>query len=125
MNTPTFWSRALVIVGLIAMLIGAIDPLEGSFVILPATALVALGALVAKSHRRSMLYWSLALVAVGVGVLLVLSWLGGVGGETGRSSWWLLVAAPYPAGWAMGLIGGVLVLVESFKHHAPPAQVAS
>lgn len=43
MHTPAVWTWALVILGLSAML-GAIDPLEGSFVILPGAALVAGGA---------------------------------------------------------------------------------
>ena len=35
------WSRILVVVGLVAMVIGALDPLEGALVILPGTGLVA------------------------------------------------------------------------------------
>ena len=35
MKTPTFWPRVLMIAGLAGMLIGAIDPLEGSLIILP------------------------------------------------------------------------------------------
>jgi hypothetical protein len=49
MNAPRLWSNILVIVGFIAMLIGAIDPLEGSLVILPAIAIVALGGFLGKS----------------------------------------------------------------------------
>jgi K+-transporting ATPase A subunit len=80
------------------MLIGAIDPLEGSLIILPAAGLVALGALLGKSRHRRLLCWSFILVAVGIGALWVLSAFGGVGGRTGRSMWWLLVVLPYPVG---------------------------
>ena len=41
MSKRTLWSGVFVIVGLLAMLVGAIDPLEGSFVILPGIAVVA------------------------------------------------------------------------------------
>ena len=69
------------------MLIGAVDPLEGSFIILPGVGLVALGALLGKSRHRVLLYWSFALVAVGVAAMVALSCLGGIGGNTGRSMW--------------------------------------
>ena len=38
MNTRSLWSRILVIIGSIAILLGAIDPLEGSVVILAGSA---------------------------------------------------------------------------------------
>jgi hypothetical protein len=47
--------------------------------------------------------------------MVVLSWFGGVGGDTGRSMWWLVVVIPYPVGWVIGLVGAVLTLVEYFK----------
>jgi len=50
------------------------------------------------------------LIAVGVGALFGLSALGGVGGRSGHSMWWLLTVLPYPVGWVMGLVG-VLALV--------------
>jgi hypothetical protein len=92
------------------MVLGAVDPLEGSLLILPATGLVALGAWLAKSRERRRLYWALALVAVGVGLLWGISAIGGVGGSTGRSKWWLLLLLPYPIGWVLGLVGGVRAL---------------
>ena len=119
MNAHTLWSRILGVLGLFGMLIGAIDPLEGSLIILPAAGLIALGALLGRSRHRRLLYWSFILVAVGIGALWVLSAFGGVGGHTGRSMWWLLIVLPYPVGWIMGLVGAILRLVESFKR-APP-----
>ena len=58
MTTRTPWPHVLVIVGLIAMLIGAIDPLEGSLIILPGSGLVALGALLGQCRHRRLLYWA-------------------------------------------------------------------
>jgi hypothetical protein len=122
MTTTIIWSHILVLAGLAGMLIGAVDPLEGSFIILPAIGLVASGAMLGKSRHRILLYWSLALVAIGVAAMVALSWLGGIGGSTGRSMWWAVIILPYPVGWLLGLAGGILAIVEYFKHHTAPTR---
>jgi len=43
MKTAIPWARILLIAGYIAMLVGAIDPIEGSLLILPGSGLVVLG----------------------------------------------------------------------------------
>src|SRR5512134_2736608 len=83
------WSRRLVIAGLVLMVGGVLDPLEGSVVILGGSALSALGAFLSRSRYRLPAF-ALAMTAVGVGALLGLSTIGGVGGNSGRSAWWLL-----------------------------------
>ena len=110
------WSRRLVIAGLVLMLAGALDPLEGSVVILAGTALAALGAFLSRSRYR-LPFVSLALTAIGVAVLFGLSEFGGVGGNSGRSLWWLLLGVPYPAGWILGLVGATRKLREP-RHSA-------
>lgn len=114
MKARTRWSHVLVIVGLIGMLIGAIDPLEGSLIILPGSGVVALSALLGQSRHRRLLYWAFGLTAVGVGAMFVLSMFGGTGGRSGRghSNWWALVILPYPVGWIMGLVGIILSFRE-------------
>jgi len=121
MPTRRRWSRILVVVGLVAALLGAIDPLEGSLVILPGTGLVALAAWLGNSRHRRLLYWSFALVAVGVGVLFGLSAVGGVGGSTGRSMWWAILLLPYPAGWVMTVVGAIRQLREAVPPSVPAA----
>ncbi len=101
------------------MLIGAVDPLEGSLVILLGTGMVALGAVLSKSQHRRLLSWSLILVAVGVGAMWGLSAFGGIGGESGHSILWGLVVLPYPIGWVLGLIGAVRSLREASKTSVP------
>ena len=123
MDKRNRWSRILVIAGLVVMLLGAIDPLEGSLVILPGSVLVTVGALLAGTRYKKLILWSLALVVVGVGALWWLSALGGVGdiGDGGRRSyWWALVLAPFPVGWVMGIVGGILKLREGRKAPAKP-----
>jgi hypothetical protein len=104
------WSRALVILGSIAFCIGTLDPMEGSLLILAGCGLVLIGTYLGGQARPMLLYWGwvTGLVAVGVGALWGLSALGGVGGTTGRSMWWLLACLPYPAGWLLAL-GGLVV----------------
>jgi len=122
MNTRRLWSHILVIVGLVAMLIGAIDPLEGSLVILPGSGMVALGAFLAGSRYRMLLFRACILMAFGVAALFVISAFGGMGGRSGHSMWWGLFILPYPVGWLMGLVGGILRLIECFKR---PAQTGT
>ena len=117
MNTRMRWSRALVVVGSIAMLIGAIDPMEGSLIILPGSGLVALGTRLGQGRRRVFLFWLwvFILIAAGVGALFWLSALGGFGGNTGLSNWWGLIILPYPVGWLMGFVGIILRFIYFLK----------
>lgn len=105
-------SRVLIVAGLAAMLVGAIDPLEGSFIVLGGVGVAALGATIDRSRYRRLLGASFALVALGVVLMVVLSWLGGVGGNSGRSIWWALLVIPYPIGWLAGLVGAIAALSE-------------
>jgi hypothetical protein len=105
-------SRLPVILGLVLMVLGAVDPLEGSVVILLGSALVALGAFLSQTHRYKLQLTALALITIGVGALFGLSAIGGVGGTTGRSYWWLLLCVPYPLGWVVGIIGAARKLRE-------------
>jgi hypothetical protein len=122
MNAVAWWSRVLIVVGVAGMLIGAVDPLEGSMIILPGSALATLGAFLGKSRYRIVFYWSLILVAVGVVELGLLSALGGIGGSRAHSIWWGLVVLPYPVGWILGLAGVFLEFTDIFKHLVRPRE---
>jgi len=118
MMIPVRWSRILVLAGLILMVIGAIDPLEGSVVILAGILVALIGAWFFKSKKRNLLILAFALIAVGVGVMFGMSAMGGIGGKTGRSMWWALLILPYPAGWITGLAGAIKCLKEFPKNKA-------
>jgi hypothetical protein len=118
MSKPLVWTRSLIGVGLICMAIGAIDPLEGSFLILFGTALATLGSIVGKSQYSRLLSWSFALVAIGVGAMVALSASGGIGGSSGNPLWWGIFILPYPIGWAFGFISGGIAFIESWRFHA-------
>jgi hypothetical protein len=117
MNSRMLWSRIFLTVGGIAMLMGTLDPLEGSLLILPGSGLVALSMYLAGKDSRTILYWVWAfiLIAVGVGAMFALSTVGGIGGRSGHSMWWGILILPYPAGWLMALAGGLVGLVRFFK----------
>ena len=107
MNSPSLPSRLLVTIGGAAMLVGAVDPLEGSILILLGSGLFALGVFLARSGRRLVAYRLLVfgLIAAGVIAMFGLTLIGGVGGSTGRSPWWALLVLPYPIGWSLGVWG--------------------
>jgi len=107
MSSDSPLSRRLVAVGFIAMLIGAIDPMEGSVVILFGGGLILLGTYLGHAERRLLAYrtWVFILLTAGVAALVVATMLGGVGGDSGYSIWWALIFLPYPIGWFMGILG--------------------
>ena len=107
MSSQNLWSRILTIAGYIAMLVGALDPLEGSVLILPGSGLVALGTFLNRSERRVIAYRVMVflLIAVGVGSLWWSSSVGGFGGPGERSMWWGSLVLPYLIGWSMGIWG--------------------
>lgn len=112
MNGATRTSRLLILAGLAAMVIGAVDPLEGLVLILPGAGLAWFGAWRARSRFRTLLAWAFVLVAAGVAAMIALSAAGGVGGTSGRSLWWAVTMAPYPIGWLLGLFAAVRSLRE-------------
>jgi hypothetical protein len=107
MNARSIWSRILIVVGSIAMLVGALDPMEGSVVILPGSGLVALGTFLGQNGRRWIAYrvWVFILITIGVGAMWGLSRVGGFGGNSGRSMWWGVLILPYLIGWSMSIWG--------------------
>jgi hypothetical protein len=113
MNARLVACRVIVAIGLVAMVVGAVDPLEGSFIILPGVGVVALGAFIQTSRNLKLLCWAVALVTFGMGAMVALSAWGGLGGNSGHSMWWAVFILPYPVGWLMGLVGAVRTLVES------------
>ncbi|NUO01862.1 MAG: hypothetical protein HUU01_14755 [Saprospiraceae bacterium] len=108
-------SKTMAIIGFVAMLLGAIDPLEGSIVIGMGAGLLALAALFLQHRYRRWLYLSFLLIVLGFAAMLILTWMGGIGGDTGHSLAWGLFVLPYPVGWVMGLVAGVLMFRDLVK----------
>jgi len=105
MTAVPWWHRALLVVGTLLMVVGAIDPLEGSMLILPGVMLVALETFLGGSRFTRLLARAGALVALGIVMMFASSARGGFGGPNGLPWWTMIFLLPYPAGWIMGLVG--------------------
>ena len=113
-HRPAWVSRSLLIAGILAVVVGTGDPLEGSIAILSGFVLIALAAYLRHSRYRIGLFWSVLLVALGVAVMFFLSAYGGVGGTSGRSAWWAMAILPYPIGWIVGVVESIRLVREPF-----------
>jgi len=96
-----------VITGSVAILVGAIDPLEGSVLIVPGALLVMMSAFMEKARLAVLRYrtWTFILILTGVGSMWGLSAVGGIGGTSGLSWWWGLLLLPYLLGLPMAIWG--------------------
>jgi hypothetical protein len=103
-------ARFLLILGLGLMLLGALDPLEGSVVIAAGSIIAAWGGWLGPGRGRTLHYWAAAMIVAGVALMFGWTAIGGFGGETGWSIWWGLTLLPYPIGWVLGLVAAVRML---------------
>jgi hypothetical protein len=110
-NKPK-WTRIVYIIGVIALIIGAIDPLEGSVVIAAGSVLAALTTYVTHDRHWKLFMLSFIMIATGVYFLFYLSSLGGFGGSSTLSWWWGILILPYPIGW---LIVVILLIIRIAK----------
>lgn len=91
--------------GFVALLIGAIDPLEGSVVILLGGMLVVAGTYFDESEARWRVHrlWSCALLAFGIAALWGSSYFGGIGGADALPAAAGILLLPYPIGWLLAI----------------------
>lgn len=104
MNQKIKWTRVIYIIGVIVLIIGALDPLEGSVLIAAGSALIAFSTYLTHDRHRKIFFVSLIMIITGVFFIFYLSSLGGIGGSSGRSWWWGVLVLPYPVGWLMSII---------------------
>jgi len=107
------WTRIVYIAGVIALILGSIDPLEGSVVIAAGCSLITLSTYLTRDRHWKIFLASLVMVAIGVCAMLYLSSLGGIGGSSGLSVWWGALVLPYPLGWLMSI---VLLIIRAIKN---------
>ncbi|MCX5758292.1 MAG: hypothetical protein NTU83_07265, partial [Candidatus Hydrogenedentes bacterium] len=109
-------AKVSAIAGSAAILVGALDPLEGAFIIFPGSGLIAFGACLAQTRHRRLTYWAFLLIVASFAALLIMTVLGGIGGHAPifRSPWWSLVFLPYPVGWMMDIVGATYALSSLF-----------
>ena len=113
MKAKTNWKRIIYTIGVIALIIGALDPLEGSVVIAIGCSLIALSTYLTKDRHWKLFLASMLIIMIGVFFLFYFSSLGGFGGTSSLSWWWGILILPYPLGWLMTII---LLIVRGIKN---------
>ena len=112
MKAKINWTHTLYIFGVIALIIGALDPLEGSVVIVIGSALIALSTYLTRYKHWKLFLTASILIFFGVSFMFYLSSLGGIGGKSELSLWWRLLILPYPIGWVISI---VLLVIRALK----------
>lgn len=117
MKTQTDRIRIVYIIGVVAFILGTLDPMEGSIVIAAACGLLALATSLRKDKHRKIFLSTFIMIAVGVFFLFYFSSLGGF---PPVSWWWSILILPYPVGW---LITVITLIVRAVKKERLPAGV--
>lgn len=104
MKTRINWLRIAWLFGVIALIIGVIDPLEGSVLIVLGSIVLAVTAYLKNDVHWKVFMIAALLIITGVSFMFYLSSLGGIGGDSDKSLWWGALIIPYPAGWLLAVI---------------------
>lgn len=104
MKDKTKWIRIIYIIGVVSLIAGAIDPLEGSVLIVAGSSLIALSTYFLHDRHRKFFLAALLAIVIGVIALFYLSSLGGFGGNSALSWWWGTLILPYPLGWLASIV---------------------
>lgn len=107
--------RTLFISGIVAFIVGTIDPLEGSVLIVLGSFLMALSSYLQADKQHIGYAIAFCLITFGVLVLFYISSLGGIGGNTGRPMWYMVFFASYPIGWVWVIV--LLIKRQLRKKH--------
>lgn len=95
--------RALRILAVALLLLGALDPMEGSVLIAVGSLLLAIQVRLSNDARKRLFIIAAGMILAGVFFLLYFSSLGGFG-EGHLSWWWGLLVLPYPMGWMITVV---------------------
>jgi hypothetical protein len=120
MKQQANWKHMMYFIGIIAFLLGVLDPLEGSVVITLGSLLLALSTYLMQDQHWKIFLASLILIVVGVFFMFYFSSLGGFGGTSELSWWWGILILPYPLGWLTSLI--LLIVRGVHRRHEHPTQ---
>lgn len=106
--------------GVIAVIIGILDPLEGSVVIAAGSTLLAFTTAATRKPDKNWYLLAWIMIVAGVFYLFFISSLGGFLGDTGRGWVWGLPILPYPFGWILTIVLLVRALIRKRKPKSPP-----
>lgn len=104
--------RIIHIVGIIVLIIGILDPLEGSILVAVGSIVLALSTNLSNDKHKTIFLILMIMIVVGVGAMWYISYLGGFGGTSSLSWWWGITILPYPIGWIATII---LLIVRAVR----------
>jgi hypothetical protein len=104
MEKKTKLTKITYVSGIIFLIAGVIDPMEGSVAIAAGSILIAIATYFDRSRFWEIFMVSTGLILFGVFFIFLFSALGGIGGKSHNSIWWGLLMVPYPAGWLLAII---------------------
>lgn len=104
----------------VALIVGIIDPLEGSVLIASGSTLLAFTTAATKKPDKNWYLLAWIMIIAGIVYLFYISSLGGFLGNTGRSWVWGLPILPYPAGWILTLVLLVRGMIRRKKANSQP-----
>ena len=113
------WPKIIHLSGVVALLLGILDPMEGSIAIAAGAFPLTIGSYLLHDRFFKWFLFSSILIWIGVAALFWISSLGGFLGDTGRSWWWGLFILPYPVGWLMAV---VVLIVKAVRKSRLPAE---
>lgn len=94
------WIKTMFITGLILLILGMIDPLEGSVLVGVGAVLIAIYGYLVKDRFRSVFLVAAISIIAGILFMFYLSSRGGIG-EGALPKIWFATVVPYPAGWLL------------------------
>ena len=109
------WKHIIYIFGIIAMIIGAIDPLEGSVLVVLGSTLLGLSTYLKQDRHWKIFFIATLLIFIGVIFLFYVSSLGGFGGKSTLPAWWGLLILPYPIGWLLSIVTLIVRAVKNYR----------
>jgi predicted transglutaminase-like protease len=115
MNAKLDWKHIICIFGIIAIIIGAIDPLEGSLLVVLGSTLLGLSTYLKHDRHWKIFFISTMLIFMGVIFLFYFSSLGGFGGKSTLSMWWGLHILPYTIGWLLAIVTLIVRAVNNYR----------
>jgi len=113
MKKKNIWITLIHYSGIILIIAGVLDPLEGSIIITIGSILISTSLFLIKDSERKKFYLSTILILFGVFFMFYFSSLGGFGGNSKLSWWWALLILPYPIGWLLSII----LLIKNWKKY--------
>lgn len=106
------WVLITYLIGVVALIAGALDPLEGSVAIVAGNIALAFSTFLSKDRHFKIFLSTAVMIIAGVSFLFYFSSLGGFGGTSTLSWWWGLLILPYPIGWLINII----LLIIRWQH---------